>query len=615
MQYRPIRRTQVISPFGVGALMDFRHDESLMMTGLDIWPKANEACPDDWLVREERLEHRLGMQHFRLPPDFRRDNGDNLAYQYLPFVRFPCWHYCPKCGYMEKIPIFGSRRKCQGSTGMCATFSDRRKPWLIPVRIVAVCSKGHIEDFPFNKWVHEGSIPESGRHDLRFLASRSSATLGGIKIKCSCGAFRSLAGAFGYSENSSALHKIGHDCSGKRPWLGEIEENSGNCGEMLRVVQRGASNVYFPVVVSSIYLPLWAEGEDGAIINVLENSRYWNAITGGLEDGRRIESVRCEAIADLVGVDKVKLREAAQKKFEGRNISEIDAESEEQFRYQEYSAIRNGRGHSETDLLVEVIGGRNYGYFADFFDKVCLIKKLRETRVLSGFTRLLPAAGAEMSNIQSLCINEGIRWRPAVVVRGEGIFIELSKSAINEWLKSGSVHKRIKKMSDQLNEQRILRGLTPRHLNPRFVMLHSFAHSLICQFSLTCGYGSAALRERIYCNLENDDEMNGLLIYTASGDSEGTLGGLVRQGEPERLSEIAFDALKRAEWCSSDPVCIESTGQGIDNANLAACHGCLLLPETCCEEGNRNLDRAMLIGMPDKKEAGFFSRLAVQDCF
>ena len=74
--------------------------------------------------------------------------------------------------------------------------------------------------------------------------------------------------------------------------------------------------------------------------------------------------------------------------------------------------------------------------------------------------------------------------------------------------------------------------------------------------------------------------MQGVLIYTASGDSEGTLGGLVRQGEPDRLKAIIERAIRRAQWCSSDPVCIESAGQGSDNSNLAACHGCVLLPET-----------------------------------
>jgi hypothetical protein len=104
--------------------------------------------------------------------------------------------------------------------------------------------------------------------------------------------------------------------------------------------------------------------------------------------------------------------------------------------------------------------------------------------------------------------------------------------------------------------------------------------------------------------------MQGILIYTASGDSEGTLGGLVRQGQPEQLKAVVGRAIRRTQWCSSDPVCIESAGQGIDNANLAACHGCVLLPETSCETGNRLLDRGLLVGTPKAPEIGFFADLA-----
>ena len=144
----------------------------------------------------------------------------------------------------------------------------------------------------------------------------------------------------------------------------------------------------------------------------------------------------------------------------------------------------------------------------------------------------------------------------------------------------------------------------------KFLLLHALAHSLINQLSFDCGYGSASLRERIYCNLDAATEnMCGILIYTASGDSDGTMGGLVRQGEPERLLRTLLVALQKARWCSSDPICIETAGQGTDNSNLAACHGCLLISETSCEEGNRLLDRAMLVGKVEQPEIGYFCSL------
>ena len=139
-------------------------------------------------------------------------------------------------------------------------------------------------------------------------------------------------------------------------------------------------------------------------------------------------------------------------------------------------------------------------------------------------------------------------------------------------------------------------------------MLHTLSHLLIYQLSFECGYNVASLSERLYCSDENDDiNMAAIFIYTASGDSEGTLGGLVRQGRPDILPKIIKKAIKRAEMCSNDPVCSMSKGQGRDALNLSACHACALLPETCCEERNVFLDRAMLVGTYEHPEIGFWS--------
>ena len=48
-------------------------------------------------------------------------------------------------------------------------------------------------------------------------------------------------------------------------------------------------------------------------------------------------------------------------------------------------------------------------------------------------------------------------------------------------------------------------------------------------------------------------------------------------------------------------------GQGPESCNLAACHGCALVPETSCEEFNRFLDRGLVIGTFDDSTLGYFS--------
>jgi hypothetical protein len=140
------------------------------------------------------------------------------------------------------------------------------------------------------------------------------------------------------------------------------------------------------------------------------------------------------------------------------------------------------------------------------------------------------------------------------------------------------------------------------------------AHILIRQLSFECGYSIASLRERIYARTPDTgkEPAAGILIYTAAGDSEGTLGGLVREGKASRILPTILRAIQSAEWCSSDPLCRESQGQGLYAMNLAACHACSLLPETSCTMSNRLLDRIMLLGSLDGSVPGFFSRVINQ---
>jgi hypothetical protein len=133
--------------------------------------------------------------------------------------------------------------------------------------------------------------------------------------------------------------------------------------------------------------------------------------------------------------------------------------------------------------------------------------------------------------------------------------------------------------------------LPPVH--PVFLAMHTFAHLLLRRITFECGYSSASLRERIYFNREKRHA--GIMLYTAEGDSEGSLGGLVRQGRRDRLAQSLVEAIEQGRWCSSDPVCSETPGQGLGGFNHAACHACCLVSETSCTFANTLLDRRMVI--------------------
>jgi hypothetical protein len=231
--------------------------------------------------------------------------------------------------------------------------------------------------------------------------------------------------------------------------------------------------------------------------------------------------------------------------------------------------------------------------------------------VLNGFSRINPPPYREFDrNDQHQLSLKRQRWLPGVRVFGEGIFLTLNEQAVKKWLDNHDVVHRYDEIVQNLNRIYVRLNRSPRVLPPRFFLLHTLAHALIRRLSYECGYGSASLRERLYCSEHGSHTMSGVLIYTAAGDCEGTMGGLVQQGKPGRFEPLLVGALEDSLWCSSDPLCVESHGQGIDSLNLAACHACCLLPETSCEEGNRFLDRVALVGRPDNRLLGFFGNMA-----
>ncbi len=186
------------------------------------------------------------------------------------------------------------------------------------------------------------------------------------------------------------------------------------------------------------------------------------------------------------------------------------------------------------------------------------------------------------------------------------MFLRFDTDRLSEWETRSDVKTRAEKINRNYIAKFATFGTAPdRQVTPRLLLIHTLAHVLINQWSLASGYPTASLRERLYVS----DEMAGLLIYTATTDSAGSLGGVVAQAEAGRLGEALREAIMRTAWCSADPLCIEADATGVDSLNLAACHACVLLPEVSCEEINVLLDRALLIGTPGDPSLGFFESL------
>lgn len=235
------------------------------------------------------------------------------------------------------------------------------------------------------------------------------------------------------------------------------------------------------------------------------------------------------------------------------------------------------------------------------------MKRLREVRALIGFTRIespgdFTDTGELEEEVRALLSRKLPQWVPASEVRGEGVFLQFKEEAIARWLVSNPSLKTYEQQTfDAHRRWRIARSIRNPEANfpgVRYLLLHSFAHALMRQLAIACGYTAASLRERIYSKYPHEDNgpMAGVLIYTAAADSEGTLGGLVSLGEPKLLGQHIDQALEQMRLCASDPLCAEhSPFQNTTELHWAACHACLFSPETSCERGNKYLDRSLLV--------------------
>lgn len=621
-----IRQGQLISPFGTGALHVSSDGISLITTGLDFWfqpecaDKEETLYPPEFKILEPRLQKILNVDFFYAPPDYRRweryeENQINKGVK-IPFLRFPASYFCQKCHYIQKL--LPTQKDDKPACRKCG------KQKLVPVPFVVICDHGHAQEFPWNEWVHKSLSPACNGENLYFKDTGTPG-LAGLKIECKdCNLERTLVGIT--SANSpedtfltNGLADTGEPylCKGRKPWLFNSKDIA--CARPVRASLRGASNLYFPIIKSAIHIPL--HGIPKKLQQLFENDLALTSILDLTPDVsidklkahpnfHALKEFSNDEIAKAIQIYLSDKKKQSEAKVTGKRLSEIQHE----LRIEEYGVI--SQKCNAEDLQVKPIDASKYGkIISKYFDSVCLVERLRETRALTGFTRVFPDTDMQPEEMQRLMWDvmppKGERWLPANIIYGEGIFLLFNKEKIRAWEQNPHVIARARNLRLNYSKAQEQRKLPPKdELSPRFVLIHTVAHLLISQMTYEAGYSTASLRERLYVS-EGDDDMHGLLIYTAAGDSDGTMGGLVRLGEPGQLESTLEQAIENARWCSTDPVCMEmgdQGGQGPDNCNLAVCHNCGLLPETACEEFNRFLDRGLVIGTEKQPGMGFFNQ-------
>lgn len=635
------RPSSLLYTYGPGSIMDLPQF-TIMPTGLDdwdrIWHRWDGQPPTIHAPRLRQVVAKmLRSRDLQLRPhpwlpkrgSFTTD-GAELG---VPARVFPQWLRCTGCDLLAPLSQFDytnthpyrsdlarfEHTRCPGRSGSGARGRGRRSA--VPARYLLACVDGHLDEFPYREWVHRGQPCPQAQSPTLTMADRTGGRGATASIRCAaCGQRRSMAEAQGEAGKAKLPR-----CRGRHPHLDAFAE--GGCDNQTRLILVGASNLWFAATHSIVVMPESAEERTTGLADRIR------ATLGDKLDKYRdnLEFLRdlLEARVDVTGLDDTELAAAVAQACAPADSPEQQAAWLRQWDPVEllvpewrYLLVEpRQRWHEDEDSgLVLAVRDRDPQLRREI-TRVLAVERLRKVNALVGFTRIdaMDRVGDLPQRLVPLARDPRPAWTVATEDRGEGIFLQFDEAAVAAWEQriTGTELWQAHRLAHRRNFGRRFSETAAevdpdsRLKPPRYWLVHTFAHVLIRELALTCGYGAASLSERLYAWPAGDgrEAAAGLLVITTASDSDGTLGGLVQMSEAERLQRVVAGALYRATRCPSDPICAMRTPQDPEDfLHGAACHCCVMASETSCERANRFLDRRMLVDLPGS-DCGFFGRI------
>ena len=624
------RPSSLLYTYGPGSIMDLP-GFSVMPAGLDDWERIWQRRDSIPTIVEPRLLNvvrlHLGSQVDSLRPypwqakqGVNAKEGSDLG---VPARVFPQWLRCTGCDYLGPVSRFHYEnthpfrpdkaqfvhRQCPGRGRTSG--SGKRERQAVPAPHLLTCTNGHLDEFPYNLWVHRGkSCTVAPNPDLK-MRDASVGKSSGARIECAeCGLTRGMTEAQG----ASGREKLPHKCRGRHPHLDIFESN---CKARPSLILMGASNLWFPSTQSIIVLPRTEVEERGALADRLRSVLGLEKI---VKYASNLEVFR--DIAEPAGIDLTSWNDADLGVLLAEILSPDDEAKREErlatwdpvellvpeWNYLQRPALFP-KQDNKTGLMVTEMPVADD--LKPLVSRVVSIDRMKRVNAFIGFTRLdaMDRANDVGNRLVKLTRSGRPGWVPATEDRGEGIFIQLDLERVAAWeqgVKDSSLwqaHRDAHRRNFRRRFSETAKVVDPdsRMQEPRYWLLHTLAHALIREMAMKSGYGAASLTERIYAwgEAPGREAAAGLFIGTTASDSEGTLGGLVALAEPAKLGPLFLAALRRASRCSSDPVCAMRTpSDPEDFLHGAACHCCTFASETSCEKANRFLDRRLLLTLP-----------------
>jgi hypothetical protein len=594
-----IRQSQIVTTFGPGAMVDLP-DHAVIIGGLEYWTGYKQRP-----IEEERLAAKVktllgwqSVEFFAPPADVDDPNAEITG---ITAWLFPEW-FIAQFEIKDEATGVRSRPLVHRNAlekGMWRD-PDRKPRKVVPVRFVQACVRGHVSDINWRVFVH-GTEDKCSRN--LWIAERgTSGDMTEITIRCECQKAADLSKATKREDNPLGF------CEGIRPWLGQYsKERCGGPNETRsanRLLVRSASNAYFAQTLSVISIP-----ERGGPVREAVD-RIWVKYLQAVESVDQLKFLRllpevAAALEDLADTDV--LGEIQRRKKGGSDQTKGIREAELETLLSSPDSVGDDRPGGDFFARTMPVPTRE-SELTGQISRIVKVYRLREVIAQVGFTRFEAAVsdvnGELDVNVERASLSIDQQWLPAVENRGEGVFLGFREEAIQEWLARPAVKARSQQLLNGFNAwAKAHQGSSATFPGAAYVMLHSLSHLLITSVALDCGYAASSIRERIYALKSG----YGILLYTASPDAEGTLGGLVETAD--RMDRYLRTAIELGQLCSNDPVCAQHQPDAMQEERYlhgAACHGCVLLAESSCERRNDFLDRALVVPTVDSDEAAFF---------
>lgn len=601
----PIKRSHLVLNSGVGALVRTRSKITALVCDLIQWEQAiptpraigvdRDAARREVLLRnsfrDPVIESSIGVD-FLVSPPVADGEGRSRTEWRLPLVRFPLAEVCTnkRCNSLSHSSP-GDALRSIGRRGCdrCVSPTRGRSKWAkAQVPIMLVCPAGHLDEVDYSGLVHPaGSACEES--DIRVV---SGDNVKWPKVRCmTC------------DRSYSPVGPLERPCTGRRPWVVGIATGNDDCAEKMRVVERTSVSLYYAVTRSALFIP--EVDISDSLVRWIQRFVDLQMLVEGQKDQQLSVYHERATKAGHSAVDFESFKRHVAAAFPEASDDGSPNWDDSEVRSREFDRLTDmSKSGAGTELLeyreVSDFGGSPYLGPEKPIHRVIAIDRLAETRMLLGFTRWDPKARVpdEFEGIRQLrgipFETEQDRWLPAYRVTGEGILFVFSAERLQRWW---SEHAQFGETETLFRDK----GKKKSGVSGRIA--HTFAHAVLRVLADRCGYPLPGIRDRIY---DLDEERIGVLVYTAEGDSLGTLGGLVEHADGERVARLVRDALENCLWCAQDPVCNSSLTTG-ETRMEGACHHCMLLPETSCEAFNADLDRGLLIGSAQRGISAFFA--------